>query len=474
MNSPNSGPGGHAALVAGIDSSTQSCKVLVVDPETGEVVRQAGVAHPDGTEVDPQSWWDALGSATNQADLDGVRALSVGAQQHGMVTLDAAGETVRPALLWNDVRSAPQSRAMIDRLTPQGWADAVGSVPLPAFTVTKLAWLAEHEPEHAAAVASVLLPHDWLTWRLLGRRHEPTTDRSDASGTGYWSSAAGDYRLDLLEQALGHGAAVPRVLGPAETAGRTPDGVLVGPGAGDNAAAALGLGLLPGEVAVSLGTSGAVFAATDVPTHDGSGIVAGFADATGRELPLACTLNAARVLTATATMLGTDLAGLDRLATEGDPDAGGLTLLPYLDGERTPDLPEAAGSLHGLRRAAMTPQNLARSAVLGMLCGLADALDVMRANGVPAERVVLIGGASKSQAVRSAAPDIFGVPAVVPAEAEYVALGAARQAAWVLGGEEHPPTWQRDVLAETEPSASDWGPAVRERYDAVRRSAYGI
>ena len=165
-------------------------------------------------------------------DLGGVRALSVGAQQHGMVTLDSAGETVRPALLWNDVRSAPQSRAMIDRLTPQGWADAVGSVPLPAFTVTKLAWLAEHEPDHAAAVASVLLPHDWLTWRLLDRRDEPTTDRSDASGTGYWSSATGDYRLDLLEQALGHGAAVPRVLGPAETAGRTADGVLVGPGCG--------------------------------------------------------------------------------------------------------------------------------------------------------------------------------------------------------------------------------------------------
>ncbi len=149
---------------------------------------------------------------------------------------------MRPALLWNDVRSAPQARAMVERLGAQTWADSVGSVPVPSFTVTKLAWLAEHEPENAASVASVLLPHDWLTWRLLGRDPEPTTDRSDASGTGYWSSATGEYRLDLFELALGHQAALPRVLPPAAEAGRTAGGLVVGPGAGDNAAAALGPG----------------------------------------------------------------------------------------------------------------------------------------------------------------------------------------------------------------------------------------
>jgi xylulokinase len=461
-------------LVAGVDSSTQSCKVLVVDPDSGAVVRSGAAAHPDGTEVDPARWWDALQRASADADLSGVAAMSVGAQQHGLVALDSAGEVIRPALLWNDVRSAPQARAMVHRLGAQTWADAVGSVPLPSFTVTKLAWLAENEPEHAAAVDTVLLPHDWLTGRLLEAGAEPVTDRSDASGTGYWSASTGEYRTDLFEQALGHSARRPRVLGPAEAAGRTADGVVLGPGAGDNAGAALGLGLVPGEVAVSLGTSGAIFAATDQPTHDGTGIVAGFADATGRQLPLCCTLNAARVLTATATMLGTDLAGLDRLAAQADPDAGGLTLLPYLDGERTPDLPEAAGSLHGLRRANMTPANLARAAVIGMLCGLADALDAMRHNGVQADRVVLIGGASKAASVRAAAPDIFGVPAVVPAEAEYVALGAARQAAWVLSGSAEPPEWRRTVLAEGEPSGSDWGAVARERYDAARLAAYGV
>lgn len=460
--------------VAGIDSSTQSCKVLVVDPETGAIVRSGTAAHPDGTEVDPAYWWDALGQASTAADLTGVRAMSVAGQQHGMVALDHAGEVVRPALLWNDVRSADQARAMVERMGAQAWADAVGSVPLAAFTVTKLAWLAEQEPEHAAATASVVLPHDWLTWRLLDRSSDPTTDRSDASGTGYWSAATNEYRHDLAEQALGHAVALPRVLAPNAAAGTTRDGMALGAGAGDNAGAALGLGLRPGEVAVSLGTSGTLFAATEQPTHDGTGIVAGFADATGGHLPLVCTLNAARVLTATAAMLGTDLAGLDALASQADPDAGGLVLLPYLDGERTPNLPTAAGSLHGLRRANMTPENLARAAVLGLLCGLADALDAMSANGIRADQVLLIGGASKSAAVRAVAPDIFGIPAVVPAEAEYVALGAARQAAWVLSGSTEPPIWKRDVLAEAAPTGTDWGPVVRDRYSATRLTAYGI
>jgi xylulokinase len=251
-------------------------------------------------------------------------------------------------------------------------------------------------------------------------------------------------------------------------------GALLGPGAGDNAAAALGLGLATGDVAVSLGTSGAVFGASDILTHDGTGIVAGFADATGRQLPLCCTLNAARVLTASAAMLGTDLAGLDALAAEGDPDAGGITLLPYLDGERTPDLPDAAGSMHGLRRSAMTPANIARAAVLGMLCGLADALDALRDKGIETRRILLIGGAAKSKAVRAAAADVFGAPVAVPAEAEYVALGAARQAAWVLSGAAAPPQWDHDIVAESEPSGDGWGHAVRARYAEVRRAEYGV
>jgi xylulokinase len=213
-------------------------------------------------------------------------------------------------------------------------------------------------------------------------------------------------------------------------------------------------------------TSGTVFATSERPVADASGIVAGFADATGRYLPLVATLNAARVLSAAAAMLGTDLAGLDQLALEAAPGAGGLVLLPYLDGERTPDLPDATGTLTGMTRDAMTPQNVARAAVEGMLCGLGDGVDALREQGVPVERILLVGGAAQSAAVRAVAPEVFGVPVVVPAPGEYVALGAARQAAWALNGGDQPPAWEVTVDAVHEPQAS--ADAVREAYAAAR------
>src|SRR5689334_9022126 len=224
-------------LVAGVDSSTQSCKVVIRDAATGALVREGRAAHPDGTEVHPDHWWTALQEAAAAAGgLADVAAVAVGAQQHGMVALDAAGNVVRPALLWNDTRSAPQAARLTTEFGAQAWADAVGVVPVASFTVTKLAWLAEHEPDAAARVAAVGLPHDWLTWRLAGAPglEALTTDRGDASGTGYFSAATGEYRPDLLERGLGHGALVPRVLGPAERAGRAGD-VVLGPGSGDNA-----------------------------------------------------------------------------------------------------------------------------------------------------------------------------------------------------------------------------------------------
>src|SRR6185437_4822810 len=290
--------------------------------------------------------------------LDGVAAIGVGGQQHGMVCLDESGAVVRDALLWNDTRSAPAAVDLIAELPEgaAGWARATGSVPVASFTVTKLRWLAEHEPAEAARVARVLLPHDWVTHQLradLGA--EPTTDRGDASGTGYWSPATGEYRPDLMRLAFGREFGVPRVAGPAETVGETAAGARLAPGTGDNASAALGLGLRPGDVVVSLGTSGTVYAVSDTPTADVSGTVAGFCDATGRYLPLIATLNAARVMTAIASLLGVDLTALDELARQAPPGAGGLTLLPYLDGERTPNLPDAKGLLAGLTRSNANP-----------------------------------------------------------------------------------------------------------------------
>ena len=460
-------------LVAGIDSSTQSCKVVVRDADTGELVREGRATHPAGTEVAPSAWAQALEMALVQAGgLADVAAVSVAAQQHGMVCLDEYGEVVRPALLWNDTRSAKAADELVAEAGSNGrreWAEAVGSVPLASFTVTKLRWLAEHEPEAAKRTAAVVLPHDWLTWRLAGAKgiNSTTTDRSDASGTGYYSPATNSYRHDLLTTALGHDAVLPTVLGPRQRAGTTPEGVVLGVGAGDNAAAALGVALRPGDVLVSIGTSGTVFAVAEQPSADPSGAVAGFADATGRFLPLVCTLNAARVLDTTARLLRVDAAQFSELALQAPPGADGLVLVPYLEGERTPDKPEATGSLHGLTMRTMSAAHLARAAVEGMLCGLADGLDALVAQGVRVGRVLLVGGGARSEAVARIAPSIFGRPVVIPPPGEYVADGAARQAAWALSGQPEPPQWSAARYA-THKTEGERHTSIRERYAQAR------
>ncbi|MEJ3652307.1 xylulokinase [Actinomycetes bacterium KLBMP 9759] len=456
-------------LVAGVDSSTQGCSVVIRDADGGALAREGHAKHPVGTEVDPAAWWDALRDAIAAAGgLADVAAIAVAGQQHGMVCLDADGEVVRPALLWNDTRSAAAADDLAAEYGAKALADATGSLPLAAFTVTKLRWLATHEPENAARTAAVCLPHDWLTWKLRGTGDlaDLVTDRSDASGTGYFSGVTNSYVPELVELALGRSDVVlPRVLGPSEAAGRTPDGVLLGPGAGDNAGAALGLGAAEGDVVISLGTSGVVSAVSATPTSDETGIIAGFASATGEHLPLVCTLNAARVLDATAAVLGVDHAELARLALTAPAGSGGLVLVPYLEGERTPNKPDATGSLHGLTLATSTPAHLARAAAEGLLCGLADALDALVDAGVPVRRVFLVGGAARSDAVASIAPAVLGTPVLRPTPGEYVADGAARQAAWVLSGAELPPRWS---VAEAERFEAEPTPVVRERYAAVR------
>jgi xylulokinase len=455
-------------LVAGIDSSTQSCKVVIRDAESGKLVRQGRASHPNGTEVHPDAWWAALNRAVDEAGgLADVAAVSVAGQQHGMVVLAENGEVVRPALLWNDTRSAGAAADLIEELGgAQAWVDAVGIVPVASFTLTKLRWLARHEPANAGRVAAVCLPHDWLTWKLGGAESLDTlrTDRSDASGTLYWSAVTNAYRLDLLELGFGRRVRTPAVLGPTEVAGYLGDRPL-GPGAGDNAAAALGTGALPGDVIISIGTSGTVFVSSDVAPNDPSGTVAGFADTTGRFLPIVVTLNAARVLDAAARLLGVDHRELSRLALAAPAGAGGLVLIPYLEGERTPNRPNASGAIHGLTLQTSDPAHLARAAVEGMLCALADGLDALVANGATANRIVLVGGGARSEAVRRIAPALFGLPVLVPPPGEYVADGAARQAAWVTLGGATPPTWSAETPEVYEDSSV---PVIREQYAAVR------
>jgi xylulokinase len=488
-------------LVAGIDSSTQSCKVVVRDLDTGSLVRDGRASHPAGTEVDPSSWWDALVSALAAAGgLDDVAAIAIAGQQHGMVVLDAEGEVIRPALLWNDTRSAGAARALIEEFGTADLAARTGSIPVASFTATKLRWLRDAEPGAAARVAAVALPHDWLTWRLRGYGpasssplgpvlDELVTDRSDASGTSYWNPALGEYDRELLIAALGHDAVLPRVLGPSEAAGRTvgftasgsgaagpgpgsvrsgvsgsleiPAGIVVGPGAGDNAGAALGLGAAEGDVVVSIGTSGTVFAVTGEPSADESGTVAGFADASGAFLPLVATLNAARILDSVASLLAVDHDELGRLALESEPGSAGLVLQPYFEGERTPNLPEATATLFGMSLASTTRSGLARAAVEGLLCGLADGLDAVRRVGVVPQRVLLIGGAALNPAVQTVAAQVFDIPVTVPKPGEYVADGAAAQAAWVLTGSR--PAWPVTLVASPPP---DHRPIIRAQYAA--------
>ncbi|MCW4459258.1 xylulokinase [Microbacterium sp. MPKO10] len=466
-------------LVAGIDSSTQSCKVVVREATTGAVVRRGRAAHPDGTAVDPEAWLSALHTAVSEAGgLDDVSAISVAAQQHGMVALDAEGEVVRDALLWNDTRSAPQAIDLIDELGGTAeYARRAGVVPVASFTATKLRWLRDAEPENAARVAAVALPHDWLSWRMRGfgpRRSsefgpnldELTTDRSDASGTAYWSPTTGDYDRDLLTLALGHDAVLPRVLDPQERAGIGADAfrnTVIAAGAGDNAGAALGLDAGVGDVVISIGTSGTVFAVTPDPVVDPSGTVAGFADAAGRFLPLVATLNAARVLDTVAGLLGVSHGELADLSLQAEPGSRGLVLQPYFEGERTPNLPDATASLFGMTMASTTRENLARAAVEGMLCALAAGVDAVEKHGVTAERLLLVGGAAQNTAVQTVASQVFRRPIVVPTPGEYVADGAARQAAWALHGER--PTWPLQIAAQP---ASDYRPVIMQQYDARR------
>lgn len=421
-------------LVAGVDSSTQSCKLEVRDADTGALVRSDHRSHPPTvpprSEQDPHTWWDALSSVLDEHGGD-VAAISIAGQQHGMVVLDEARRVLRPAKLWNDTESAPDAAALVERWGARRWADVIGTVPVASITITKLAWLREHEPEHFARVAHVLLPHDWLTLQLTG---ELCTDRGDASGTGYWSPSLETYVPDAFGLVGLDPAVAPTVLEPGATAGTARD-ALVAAGTGDNMGAALGLGLTEGDVAVSLGTSGTVFAVSGHPTNDATGAVAGFADATGRFLPLACTLNATKVTDEIAGLLGRSREELEHLAHGSAPGASGVVLLPYFDGERTPNLPKATGTLTGLR-SATAPAHLARAAYEGVVCHLLEALDALARAGVPTDRgrLILVGGGARSTLYPQLVADLAQRPVAVPSPAEYVARGACVQAAAALTG----------------------------------------
>lgn len=471
-------------LVLGVDSSTQSTKVEARDLDSGDLVASGSSPHspvqPPVSEQDPESWWTALVDAVSQLGdaRNDVVAMSVAGQQHGMILLDSAGAAIRPAKLWNDTTSADAATRLVSGSSATQWARACGSVPVAAFTVTKVAWMQEHEPESLERTARVLLPHDFLTWKLTGRF---VTDRGDASGTGWFDPSDNAYRPELLAAAapMLDAVVLPEVLDPTEPAGvltaeaaralGLPTTVEVGPGTGDNMAGALGLGLRHGDSVLSLGTSGTAYAVSASSTADPSGSVAGFADANGGFLPLVCTLNATKVTDTFAALLGVDYQGFADLALAADTGSGGPTLLPYLDGERTPNLPNARGSLFGIE-TGVSRETIALAAHDGVLCGLLDGLDALSACGVPLDgRRFLVGGGARSAAYRQRYADLLQGEIIVPDADETVATGAAVQAAAVVAASpisDVAAAWACGAGTTTTPRAGA-DADVRERYAAA-------
>jgi xylulokinase len=464
-------------VVLGIDSSTQSTKAVMVDLETGEELAEGRAPHSGGNQQDPRDWWSALKMAVAQArspDYD-IRGLSVAGQQHGLITLDHGGEPVRPAPLWNNLDSAADAVRLNDLAD---FATATGTRLVASITITKLAHLGRTAPGDLAQTAMVALPHDYLNYRLTG---ELVTDRGDASGTGWWSPGQASMRPDLLALAIGEEAALrirfPRVLGPEEPAGvlseraarelALPAGLPVGPGSGDNPAAAVGAGATDQELVVSLGTSGTAYAVSDRPTSDPSGEVAGFADATGRFLPLTCMLNCTRVFDTIAGLLSIErIEALDR-AGAIQPGADGLLLMPYFEGERTPNLPHASGSLLGLTGMTSRPDLMLRAAIDGVAAGLAYCLEALARLGVTAPRITLVGGGSRHPTWQQAIADAAGLTVTVRGGSEHVARGAAIQAAAIVRNERVATlaeAWRPESVAERSPT-----PGARGAFQLERR-----
>jgi len=440
------------SIVAGVDSSTQSCTIELRDAESGALLSRGRRPHPPTyppiSEQRPADWWTAFKGALHDAlnaagvDAQAVDAISVGAQCHGLVVMDAHGDVLRPVKLWNDTTSAPQAAAMVEQLGAERWVRTAGSLPTAAFTITKLAWLAEHEPHVLHQVRSVCVPHDWLTYKLTGRH---VTDRSDASGTGYFSVQGAwmpELLAELVSPELDWQTIVPDVLGPSEAAGTLDprvaaelglrSNVVVGPGAGDQHAGAVGLGLAEGEVLYSLGTSGVVITVSQTPVVDLTGMVNSVADATGGYLPLVCTLNATKVTDTFARLLGVSHDEMAALALAAPMDHKRPVLAAYLDGERSPNRPLARGMLANLTNETSREQ-LALAAFEGVLLGLLAGHAAIQAAGARADgRVVVTGGGAKSPAYRQVLADLLGTPVHLLDAPEATARGACVQAAAVL------------------------------------------
>lgn len=440
-------------LSLGIDSGTKSTKTLVLDIESGKVLALAQRTYgtieglpPGHVEQDPQTWLDAA-EATIAECLEKIGkrrseicAVGVGAQQHGLVALDEANQPLRPAKLWCDVSTEPQCEEFNKKFGgPEGLIERIGNPMLPGYTAPKLLWLKENEPSNFARLTSVLLPHDYLNLWLTGERQ---MEYGDASGTGLmdvrtrkWCEPILKFIDPKLESMLPPLRSSKRPAGLLRSVLREKWGLaedaLVSAGSGDNMMSAIGTGnIRPGVVTVSLGTSGTICAFAEEPVIDPRGEVAAFCDATDHWLPLTCTMNVAVATEQVRELFGWDIPTIEKRVAAVPPGAGGILFLPYLQGERTPNLPASSGVFHGLTTENMKPEFMARAVVEGVTLGLAYGLRRFKDLEIVPAEIRLTGGGSKSAVWRQIATDVLGVPTVALKVTEGAALGAAIHGAW--------------------------------------------
>jgi xylulokinase len=491
-------------MYLGIDCGTQGTKALLIDGD-GAVLGRGYAAHAiveseTGAREQEPSWWvDALRAAVRQALAHApgeVKAIGVSGQQHGLVVLDQDKRVIRAAKLWNDTETAPQNRQLIDYFGgKQAWFERFGIVPLTGYTVSKLLWLKQEEPENFARIRHILLPHEYLNFWLTGRM---CAEFGDASGTAFFDVRSRQWSGEILAAIDGGAgqllAALPPLIGVDEPVGTLrpeaaaelglAESCLVAAGGGDNMMGAIGTGnVREGVVTLSLGTSSTVYSFHDAPVLDPTGNVAPFCSSTGGWLPLVCTMNATNVVTQTLQTLGRTVKDIEAALDSTAPGANGLIFLPFLNGERTPDLPDARGTLLGISPINFTPECLIRAAVEGVSFGILNGLDLMQ-KGTPVDRILVIGGGSRSPGWRQLLADASGARVDVPVEEEAGCLGAAIQAIYVSGrGGAHAETFaeiaSRLVAIDPDRSAEPdtaLGPAyraARDRFQAAVSTVYG-
>jgi len=470
--------------VCGIDSSTQSCTLITRDVDTGKFINISRSLHPkiipNKSEQDPESWWEALLNALQKIEKSSIKALSIDGQGHGSVLLGQDNSVLRPAKLWNNTETGAESDFLINSLGKEQWINRTCIVPVPAFTITKLLWVKKNEPEIFNKIAKVLLPHDYLTYKLTDNY---VTDRSEASGTGYFNPATSLWQLDLLnlvDSNFSWESMVPHVAGPDELVGKVTTGAslatgiqkgaLLACGCNDNPASALGLGLQETDVCVSLGTSGTIFVPSVTPVYDYTGRVNGNADATGKFLPLVCTLNATKVTNWITSLFRLDYDEASALALSAKPTSNRPILIPFFDGERTPNLPLASGSISGLRTDTSIEEIL-RSCFEGVLLNILGGLDALQTAGVDTSgRLIVTGGGAMSPAYVQFLADLSGRPVWVTSETNTAAMGACVQAAAVFHScsvSEIKKAWAPKLTIGAIPRDNQNVDVIKERYLAL-------